>query len=182
MVVERSPTDITDEGWYWLLAKEVTGLPRIARDTYFPTHGVVRPAETTETDKPESDDPAVRRADDEALDETYLSGKWIIERPPESTPELWDGIVEDISEEHFWDGKVTTRFGREAFGEDSHAILVYTPNYFDREDVMRVRERLRVAHGVTESLFYKPDIYTSLGVYQETSGETELSDPARFTG
>nr|WP_233340600.1 putative phosphothreonine lyase domain-containg protein [Haloprofundus sp. MHR1] len=180
MVVERPPTEITEEGWYWLRAKDVTGFPRIARDTYFPTHDVIRPAETTEADSPDSENEALRRIDRQALDESYLSGKWIIEQSPNRTDALWNDIIDDVSAEYFWDAKVTTVFGREAFEEELHAILVYTPNYFDKADVVRVRERLRDTHGITEEIYYKPDIFTLLGIYEETLDETGVSDAARF--
>lgn len=181
MVVQRSPTEITDEGWFWLRAKDVTGYPRIARDNYFPKHEVRRPARTTADHRPNSDDEEVSRIDLEAVRETHLSGKWIVERSPKTTDRLWDGIIDDVSKEVLWDAKVTTRFGHETFEDDDHVILVYTPNYFDRADVERVRDRLDQKHGVTEPIRYKPDIYTSMGLYEDEDEDTGLSDAARFT-
>lgn len=180
MVVDRSPTEITDQGWYWLRVKDVTGFPRNARDGYFPRHDVTRPAATKSTDLPSADDDRMAAIDRLALDETYLSGKWIVERPPEAIDEFWTAVVDDVDAERFWDAKVTTRFGREAFEEADHAVLVFTPNYFERDDVYRVRRRLREVHGVTEEIRYKPDVYTLDGIYEETLGEYGASDSARF--
>ena len=45
-----------------------------------------------------------------------------------------------------------------------HVICVYTEDYTDAEDVMRVERELR-SLGITEVLFYKPDIYTHLNIY-----------------
>ncbi|MEZ3164803.1 putative phosphothreonine lyase domain-containing protein [Halorubrum sp. RMP-47] len=190
MVTDRSPTAIDDSGWNWLRVKHATGFPRQARDGYFPEHGVTRPAATTETDLPPVDaeaasspvaDPeTVRDADPLALETTYLSGKWLAERPPETVDDIWEAVVEDVAAGQFWDAKVTTAAGREAFGETDHAVLVFTPNYFDHEDVDRVRRRLREGHGVTEPIRYRPDVYTLDGVHEEVLGELTDSDASRF--
>jgi len=45
-----------------------------------------------------------------------------------------------------------------------HLICVYTEDYTDIEDVIRVERELR-SLGITEALFYKPDIYTYLNIY-----------------
>ena len=191
MVTDRSPTAIDEPGWHWLRVKHVTGFPRQARDDYFPAHGVTRPAATPEGDLPEvgaepgalpADPETVRDADRLALETTYLSGKWLVERPAATVDDLWEGVVDDVAAERFWDAKVTTRAGREAFGEALHAVLVFTPNYFDRADVDRVRRRLREAHGVSEEIRYRPDVYTLDGVHEERLGGLTDSSASRFRG
>ncbi|RLM70413.1 putative phosphothreonine lyase domain-containg protein [Halorubrum sp. Atlit-26R] len=190
MVTDRSPTDIDEAGWHWLRVKHVTGFPRQVRDGYFPNHDVTRPAATTEADLPEverereaslpADPETVRDVDRLALETTYLSGKWLVERPAETVDEVWEAVVDDVAAGEFWDAKVTTRAGREAFGETDHAVLVFTPNYFDRADVDRVRRRLREAHGVTEAIRYRPDVYTLDGVHEERLGPLADSAASRF--
>jgi hypothetical protein len=190
MVTDRAPTEIDEAGWHWLRVKHVTGFPRNARDGYFPSHGVTRPAATTEADLPAVDEDrdgalpvdaeTVADADRLALETTYLSGKWLIERPPEAVDDVWEAVVEDVAAERFWDAKVSTRAGCEAFGETEHAVLVFTPNYFDRDDVDRVRRRLREVHGVTEEIRYRPDVYTLDGVHQKTLGGLTDSEASRF--
>ena len=190
MVTDRSPTDIDEAGWHWLRVKHVTGFPRQARDAYFPDHSVTRPAATTEADLPAVDreradalpaDPeTVRDADRLALETTYLSGKWLVERPAAAVDDLWEAVVEAVAAGRFWAAKVTTRAGREAFGETAHAVLVFTPNYFDRADVDRVRRRLREVHGVTEEVRYRPDVYTLDGIHEERLGALTDSDASRF--
>ncbi|MDB2259629.1 DUF1917 domain-containing protein [Halorubrum ezzemoulense] len=189
MVTDRSPTAIDEAGWHWLRVKHVTGFPRQARDGYFPAHDVMRPAATTEADAPGIDAgkkslPAgpetVRDADRLALETTYLSGKWLVERPAEAVDDLWEAVVDDVAAERFWDAKVATAAGCEAFGESDHAVLVFTPNYFDRTDVDRVRRRLREEHGVTKRIRYRPDVYTLGGVHEARLGPLADSDGARF--
>ena len=196
MVVDAAPTEIDEAGRHWLRVKDVTGFPRNARDGYFPAHDVTRPAATTEAALPPVDESApeafpadaeesvdaetVADADRLALETTYLSGKWLVERPPETVTDRWERVVADVEAGRFWDAKVSTRAGREAFGETDHAVLVFTPNYFDRADVHRVRRRLREAHGVTEEIRYRPDVYTLKGVHRERPGPLTDSAAARF--
>ena len=190
MVTDRPPSEIDEPGWHWLRVKHVTGFPRQARDGYFPGHDVARPAATTEADLPEvdrersaslpADRETVRDVDRLALETTYLSGKWLVERPAATVDGLWEAAVEDVAAERLWDAKVTTRAGREAFGEADHAVLMFTPNYFDRDDVDRVRRRLREAHGVTEEIRYRPDVYTLDGVHEERLGPLADSAASRF--
>ena len=190
MVTDRPPSEIDEPGWHWLRVKHVTGFPRQARDGYFPEHDVTRPAATTGADLPgvdrereaslPADRETVRDVDRLALETTYLSGKWLVERPAATVDGLWEAAVEDIAAERLWDAKVTTRAGREAFGEADHAVLMFTPNYFDRDDVDRVRRRLREAHGVTEEIRYRPDVYTLDGVHEERLGPLADSAASRF--
>jgi len=179
---DTDPTEVTEEGRYWLRAQRVTGYPRIARDSYFPKHGVKRPAAVTEADLPETDDEAVAELDREALDEGYVSGKWQVKAPEESIPELWAGILDDIEAERLWDAKVATANGYEELPYDEYVITIYTPNYFETHDVERVRARLRDEHAVTRELSYKPDIYTSKGMVDENAGEWGLDRAARYRG
>ena len=45
-----------------------------------------------------------------------------------------------------------------------HVICVFTENWTDKDDVMRVEKELR-SLGVTGVIRYKPDIYTHLNLY-----------------
>lgn len=180
MELETDPTEITEEGRYWLRAQRVTGYPRIARDTYFPKHDVERPAAITESDLPEADDQAVAELDREALAEGYVSGKWQVKAAKSDVSELWAGILDNIEAEQIWDAKVATAHGHEELPYDEYVITVYTPNYFEVHDVERVRERLRTEHDVTEAIDYKPDVYTNKGMVDENADEWGLERAARF--
>lgn len=176
----QDPTEITDEGQYWLRAQRVTGYPRIARDTYFPKHDVTRPAAVTADDLPPTDDDAVQKIDREALEKKYTSGKWQVTTSAETVNDLWLSIIDDVSAETIWDAKAMTATGREELPYDNYMIVVYTPNYFDEKDINRVREHLRDAYSVNKELFYKPDIYTRKGIISDTAEEWGLSMPARY--
>jgi len=50
-------------------------------------------------------------------------------------------------------------------GKGEHVICVYTPDYRDTVQVMRVENLMRSA-GVVNDLLYKPDIFSTLGIYR----------------
>jgi len=50
-------------------------------------------------------------------------------------------------------------------GRNEHVICVYTPDYRDTVQVMRVENLMRSA-GVVNDLLYKPDIFSTLGIYR----------------
>ena len=105
--------------------------------------------------------------DEEAKHYEILTGKWLVFRPREQIDDVWMIIKEKTRNGELGiAAKVSTLFQ----GKDRHVICVYTENYFDKEDVFRVRESLRNL-GIEETLYYKPDIYTHLNIY---SGTTNL--------
>ena len=69
----------------------------------------------------------------------------------------------------FYKGDLPTIIGMKVAttpGKDGHSrvICVYTKNFLDKEDVMNVHAQLRHL-GCTETIYYKPDIYTTYGIY-----------------
>lgn len=110
----------------------------------------------TAADLPQTDDDAVRELDEDALEAHYTSGKWLVTMSEEAIVDCWEAILEDVTDEIIWDAKVSTATGREELPYDGYVIVVYTPNYFETDDVFRVRKHLREAHGITEEIAYKP--------------------------
>jgi hypothetical protein len=180
MTIDRPPTAITEDGWHWLRAKHATGLPRSARDAYFPEHDVTQPAQLGEADLPAADNDAVLKLDREALELTYVSGKWVVPRGPDTVDEFWDAVVADVEAGAFWDAKTPTAGGRSAFGDEAFKVAIYTPNYFDADDVQRVRTRLEEVHGVTDQLGYVPDLYTKRGIDAENAEKWGLPSHVRY--
>lgn len=183
MDIDRSPTEITDEKTYWLRSQAVSDSPKIAGDGYFEEHGVAHPEEVTSQDLPPADDKAVRKIDRDALDEEKFIGKWQLTGSAERIEELWPEIVADAADGILWAAKAMTGYGFENLPMyDKYMITVYTPNYFAKHDVDRVREHLRHEYGVTRELLYKPDIYTAKGIVPDTVEEFGLSMAARYRG
>jgi hypothetical protein len=115
----------------------------------------------------------VEAIDNLALKTGILGGKWLVYRSRGEIDSSWLTIARATFEETLGIGaKVSTA---EEDTAKRHVICVYTRNYLDLDDVKRIRGLLRDM-GFTESLCYKPDIYTYLDIY---SGTTKLS-PCRY--
>lgn len=177
----QSPPEITEEGTYWLRSRDVSDSPAIGGDEYFSEHGVAGPNAVTADDLPPAEDEAVREIDRDALERRKFIGKWQITGTAERIEELWPELVADAEAGVVWGAKAMTAFGHaELPMYDEYILTVYTPNYFEKRDVDRVREHLRNEYGVTHELYYKPDIYTTKGIVAETAEEFGLSIPARY--
>lgn len=177
----QSPLEITEEEQYWLRSRDVSESPKIGGDDYFSAHGVTRPEHTQPDDLPPAENEAVREIDRDALEAQKTIGKWQVTGSPARIDELWPELVADAEAGSIWAVKAMTSFGYEELDMyDEYLLTVYTPNYFDRNDVFRVRDHLREAHDVTHELYYKPDIYTAKGIVADTAEEFGLSAPARY--
>ncbi|MFC6725353.1 putative phosphothreonine lyase domain-containing protein [Halobium palmae] len=179
----RSPTEIHDGERYWLRSRDVSDSPTVGGERYFAEHDVVRPENATADDLPPADDGSTRELDREALDRGKLIGKWQVTGSAERIDALWPALVVDAERGTIWAVKAMTAFGSERLGMyDDYLLTVYTPNYFERHDVDRVRDHLRDEYGITHELYYKPDLYTAKGVVAGTAAEFGLDVPARYVG
>jgi len=182
----QSPAEITEPDTYWLRSKHVSDSPAIGGDAYFERHDVPRAAETSEDDLPPTeglppaDHDAARQLDRKALDEETLIGKWQVTGSAETVERLWPELLDDAEDGVLWAVKAMTQTGFAELPYDEWVIVVYTPNYFAKADVDRVRDHLRDEYGVTHELFYKPDLYTKQGMLPDNAGEFGLSQPARY--
>lgn len=114
----------------------------------------------------------LQELDELALKSGLVVGKWIIYRGRAEINEVWKTIAKStFNGELGVSAKVSTVMSKSR----RHVICVYTGDYLDFNDVMRVRAKLKDLK-FTESLCYKPDIYTYLGIYY---GTTSLS-PCRY--
>ncbi len=177
----QSPLEITETEQYWLRSRDVSDSPKIGGDDYFSDHDVTRPDNVGHDELPPAQNEAVREIDLDALEDRKTIGKWQVTGSGERIDELWPELVADAEAGIIWAVKAMTTFGYENLPMyDNYLLTVYTPNYFDRQDVFRVREHLRDAHDVTHELYYKPDMYTAKGIVTETADEFGLSAPARY--
>ena len=115
---------------------------------------------------------SVEKLDQLAQKSGILIGKWLVYRSNSEINDVWKTIAKSTI-----NGGLGTsaKVGTAMQNDRRHVICVYTRNYFDFDDVMEVREKLRLL-GFSETLCYKPDIYTYLGIYYKT---TPLS-PCRY--
>jgi hypothetical protein len=99
--------------------------------------------------------------------EDELAGKWLIFLPSEQTDEAWK-LVRDatILGELGISTKISTTKKNPESRDSMKVIYIYTRDWRDEEDVMRVREKLR-ALGFTDRIGYKRNIETFRGEYSQ---------------
>lgn len=93
------------------------------------------------------------------------AGKWLIFLPRETADEIWVKIRDET-----WAGnlgisaKVSTAKENPSSRDDRLVIYVYTGNWKDEEEVMRIREVIRTC-GITDRIGYKRNLETFAGEY-----------------
>lgn len=99
--------------------------------------------------------------------ENELAGKWLIFLPPEEVNEAWIKVRNATCRRELGiSAKVSTAKPNPDSRDNMKVIYVYTPDWRDEEDVMRVRERLREL-GFVDRLGYKRNIETFKGEYSQ---------------
>lgn len=93
---------------------------------------------------------------------TPKSGKWLIFISRESVDEVWSKI-RNATHSGFLGHKSKVSMPRH-LGSTSHVICVYTYDWEDITDVMRIRDYLRCL-GITRKIPYKTDFDTLSGKY-----------------
>ena len=108
--------------------------------------------------------PLTERAIDSIAQEVNCKvGKWLLFFPEKEVDSVWKKIATAVLRGELGScahAKVATALQK----KENYLICVYTPNYLDGADVMVVRKKLREM-GFTQTLYYKPDIYTYLGIF-----------------
>ncbi len=99
--------------------------------------------------------------------DTEMGGKWLIFVSPDEADEAWRKVrAETCAGRLGISAKVSTAKPNPDAKDDRAVIYVYTRDWRDEEDVMRVRERLREI-GFVERIGYKRNIETYHGEYSE---------------
>lgn len=94
------------------------------------------------------------------------SGKWIIDDiPNEKIDEVWGVIQKEVAKGNLGpSAKVSTMYFASKY--PTRTIIVYTYDWTDKEDVMRIRARLRQI-GFENKLYYKTNEMSRKGIYGE---------------
>jgi hypothetical protein len=99
--------------------------------------------------------------------EDELAGKWLIFLPPDQVDAAWIKVRNATCRKELGiSAKVSTAKPNPDSRDNMKVIYVYTPDWQDEADVMRVRERLREL-GFTERIGYKRNIETFRGEYAQ---------------
>ena len=95
------------------------------------------------------------------------AGKWLIFLPDDRVDELWHRIRNATAAGELGiSAKVSTAKPNPESRDERKVIYVYTRDWADEADVMRVRERLREL-GIVDRIGYKRNIETFRGEYSE---------------
>lgn len=99
-----------------------------------------------------------------ALNHSVLDGKWLMHLDTGfKVDRAWESIARaTVLEGKIWSAKVSPR---DPSSNSRHVICVYNQNFTDEEQVVRLDSAIRAA-GVKCVLYYKPDVYTYLGIYR----------------
>lgn len=99
--------------------------------------------------------------------EDELAGKWLIFLPPDQVDAAWVKVRNATCRKELGiSAKVSTAKPNPDSRDNMKVIYIYTPDWRDEADVMRVRERLREL-GFTERIGYKRNIETFRGEYAQ---------------
>ncbi len=121
----------------------------------------VTPSKTTQTYWIVQDAPG---SAPEAI-EDESAGKWLIFQEPEQVDEVWTKVRNaTVALTLGISAKVSTAKPNPASRDSRKVIYVYTKDWADEPDVMRVRERLREL-GFVDRIGYKRNIETFAGEY-----------------
>ncbi len=124
--------------------------------------GVV-PTRTTQMYWIVEDAPSVRP---DAVDDE-LAGKWLIFLPADEVDALWRRVRDATAAGELGiSAKVSTAKPNPDARDDRYVVYVYTADWQDEPEVMRVREALR-ALGVADRIGYKRNLETFRGEYSK---------------
>jgi len=99
--------------------------------------------------------------------EDELAGKWLIFLPPERVDEAWILVRNATCRKELGiSSKVSTAKPNPDSRDNMKVIYVYTADWRDEQEVMRVRERLREL-GFVDRIGYKRNIETYRGEYSQ---------------
>jgi hypothetical protein len=99
--------------------------------------------------------------------EDELAGKWLIFLPPDLVDEAWKKVRDATCANILGiSAKVSTAKPNPDSRDQMKVIYVYTADWQDEEEVMRVREELRTL-GFTDRIGYKRNIETFKGEYAQ---------------
>lgn len=132
------------------------------------------PSQWNPTDVPDGEWLYAQRRRGAYPKETDRGGKWLIFVPIDRVDKAWKSIRTAV-EEGSLGGRARVSTGRRpnpsARDPNARVIAVYTYDWRDEKDVMRVREQLRRL-GFKEPLHYKTDSDTQAGRYSDTDGDS----------
>lgn len=184
------PRDVYDQAT--LLAGEQLRLEPYERAEYFDRFDVtdvsrLRERYEFEDVRPptpgEIDDDHVRM-DEAAFERGILQGEWLVFPKARTIGAVWQELLELVHQGVLYDGQVSTAWHKNQRNDKSrrHYVGIAVPNYFDYEDVLRVGKLITEVDIVEDDsmFFFKPLLYTRLGINRWNAREYGLEQSSRF--
>lgn len=105
----------------------------------------------------------------EAIDEIaskygVMAGKWMSYPEENNTDHRWGLIAHAIVDGQFGASCYKAGVGIKKTDKQRTVISIHNDNYKDTKEVMKIEKTLRDL-GLTDTLMYKPDVYSSLEIY-----------------
>ncbi|KAF2007820.1 DUF1917-domain-containing protein [Amniculicola lignicola CBS 123094] len=113
------------------------------------------------------------RLNELAAQTNVISGKWMLYPKPEDLTPVWRLVIEAVINNRLGPtAKVAPNNGRTG----DRLICVYTKDFRDTEDVLRVLKELCTMSlaGSGQPIYYKSDVYTYLNIYGSNASEYGL--------
>lgn len=162
-----------------LVASSQLELTNSDLNAYYSAHDVLRPAETSRRDIV-AENTAAKEIDEDALEVGLLQGEWILSCPSDAIDRAWQRTRALVVEGEFYDARVSTKLRVTLSDSDRYYLSVAVPNYFDRNDVARVKELLRRNEIASSNAFFKPLIYSKWRITGDTKAKFGLERTTRY--
>jgi len=169
------PSEEFDQYWIYTTGDQ---------EKYFELRDVIIPTDTSKNHVPDVQNDAVHEIDMEAVEHhnpNALVGRWRMSFDPSEVDEIWECVLELASENKIYRAKVMSKLARLLQGQDQHDLLVYTPNYIDKDDVFRVRDLLHKRCGVTQTIDYRPNFYDEKRIRERNAEKKGLPGDSRYS-
>lgn len=174
----KDPSEVKEKGKEWLLCGLEDSGDRLP--SYIEKNQVSDPKDMDTEELKDYENPKVEKIDKRAVEDGYLSGKWEVPVLPENVDEIWTDLKELVEHNEIWGAQVTTRWIVEKRDNDTHTMRVYTPNFLDENDVLRVGKLLKDRCEIKKKISYKPDIYNALQIYSDEGEGMKLPKEIRY--
>ncbi|KAK9804234.1 hypothetical protein WJX72_002677 [[Myrmecia] bisecta] len=102
----------------------------------------------------------IQQLQDQAREIKLISGKWIITTLTAFVDDIWSKVAQAVM-----GGKLdgAAKVSQAATGAGTHSICVYTVDYTNKQEILRLQKALKQL-GVVVKLHYEPDLYTILNI------------------
>jgi len=184
------PRDVYDEAA--LVASDLLRIPSHERAAYFRRYDVQDANETLSQEfekvaPPIPDEMTEGHAelDEAAFDREELGGEWLLFPKRQMIGTVWQRALELVADGRLYDAQVGTAWHHEARNSKSkrYYMGIAVPNYFDVHDIHRVGELITTENivGDDEIFFFKPLLYTRLGIHQRNAENYRIESSTRYT-